>query len=296
MSALSTSIARLLPGLSYEEYCALSAVNSTMLRKIDGLTLEHAAVYMRGEVKDDSEALDFGHSFHELLLRGKEDFAVHPETYAAPKDHDKVKKGLIAVGDPLPWNWSAGICKEWRKPHEGKIIHSQEEADAIRAMVRAVAANEEIAPYLAGQMEIAAECELRGRKFKALIDLLPTNPAAPVIDFKKCRSASPRAFVGDAIKRGYHLQASLYLDVLAECEPRRHAFWFVAVEDAPPHAIGITKWTDQPCSLLRVGRRRYRNAVLALEKAEQDGHWPGWKSVEAEEFAPTWMKEELENT
>lgn len=285
-------VAQLHRGLSYEEYCALPGVNSSLLKEIDKSTLAHAKAVLDGTRIRTSDALDFGHSFHELLLRDREEFVVHPETYAAPKEHTKVKKGEIPEGFPLPWIWTANICKEWAKPHAGKIIHTAEEAANIRAMTQAVRANAELSPYLTGDTEVCITGERKGAPLKCLIDLLPTD--GPVIDFKKCRSASPRMFVGDALKLGYHLQAAFYLDLLAQTGDRRSSFWFVAVEDSAPYAVTVVKFSDTPLSLLRVGRAHYRAAFDKLMNAQQTGEWPAYASCDAEDYAPNWMKEELE--
>lgn len=283
-------------GLSFEQYCALPGINASLLKEIDKTTLRHAEAMLKGTRKRESDALDFGHSFHEMLLRGVEDFAVHPPTYAAPKGHTKVKSGEIQEGDPLPWNWAAGICKDWGKPHGDKIIHSEEEAGEIRGMVAAVRARDDLSEYLNGDTEFAATAERQGEPVKALIDLLPSDPSAPIIDFKKCRSASPRAFVADALKLGYHLQAAFYLDVLAACGIKRDAFWFVAVEDKAPHAISICRFKEGPLTFIRNGRAHYRAAFAKLLNARKTGEWPEWESCDAEDFAPTWMREELEQT
>lgn len=287
----------ILPGLSFDEYRALPGFNASLLKVADSRSLAHAKAYIDGLPSPNSDALDFGSSFHNLLLRGVEDFVVRPDTYPAPEKHAKVKAGECKPGDPLPWNGNAGACKDWLSENaKGKLVHDAESAASLRGMVTALRAHPEIAPHLNGQCELAVTAERKGLQYKALVDLLPDDPSAPVIDFKSCRSCNPRRFVADAVKLGYHLQSALYVDVLAWNEIQRKEFWFVAVEDAPPYVIWIMKMRDEPLRILRVGRARYRAAVQKLVAAESADLWPGYESVEPEDLAPAYLKDELEQT
>ena len=281
---------------TYEQYCALPGYNASLLKVVDSRSLLHARAYMDGQMERQSDALDFGTSFHELLLRDREDFVVHPETYPATKTSTAVKEGKCQPGDPIPWNMAATYCKEWVREHSsGSTVYEAAEATKLRFMVDAVKAHPELAPLLHGQSELAVTHEKDGVKYKALVDLLPVDKTSPVIDFKTCRSAKPSAFVRDAINFGYPIQAALNLDLLRWNGDSRSEFWFVAIEDAPPFAIWIMKLRDVELSLLRMGRRRYRAAVKKLQEAEYTGIWPAYEDGEPENFIPSYLKPELEH-
>lgn len=287
----------IIPGLSYEEYCQLPGINSSLLKVVSGSSMLHARAYLDGKLKKESDALDFGHSFHEMLLRGNEDFVTRPDTYPAPAKHEKVKAGEIKEGDPLPWNANAGVCKTWIKENaNGKTVHTQNETDSLRGMVEAVKANAELAPHLDGECELAVTGERNGVAYKSLIDLLPRNQELAVVDFKKCVSANPRVFVPSAVKYGYLIQAALNLDVLAWNGQKRSQFWFVAVEDSAPFAISIMKLRDEPLRLLRVGRSRYRDAVKLILESNKTGQWSSYSDYDPEEYAPAYIKDEIERT
>jgi hypothetical protein len=190
-------------GLSYEEYSDLPGITSTLLKLVSKTTLKHARAYLDGSMARESDALDFGHSFHELLLRGKEDFAVYPATYTSTPEkvmlttefdgewspQTKVcrqwkasfeaqgyevltPEQLAKASEPKAWNWNSNTCKAFAAKHAGKIIHSEEEASSIRSMVAAVRTNEELLPYLDGDTEIAITSERKGEPVKCLVDLL----------------------------------------------------------------------------------------------------------------------------
>lgn len=284
----------IIPDLTYEQYEKLPGFNSSLLKIVANESLQHAKAYMDGRRKE-SEALDFGHSFHELLLRGREDFIAHPATYPAPADHKEVKAFNMRAGDPLPWNGNAKICKEWIKQNAtGKTLLDEEDVSNLRGMIAAIRANEDLAPYLNGRSEVAITAERRGEHFKCLTDLLPDK--GPMIDFKKTQSANPRKFVAEALKWGYHIQGALNIDVLAWNGDVREEFWDVAVEEKPPHAIWIMKMRDTSPSLMRVARDKYRSALALLLSAIKSNQWPGYQPAEPEAFLPAWMISEFERT
>lgn len=282
--------------LTYEQYDVLAGYNASLLKIPASQSLLHAKAYIDGQ-RHSSGALDFGHSFHELLLRGKEDYVVRPDTYPAPKDHEKVKKKMIAEGDPLPWNNGAGACKTWLAEHnpDGKIIHTLEEVANMRGMIDAIRNDPDVSPYLDGQCELAVTAERRGVSYKCLVDLLPTK--GPIIDFKKAKSANPRQFVKQAIDKGYLIQAALNMDVLWWNGEERTEFWFVAVEAEPPYAIWPMVLKDESPSFIRMGRAAYLSAVNLLEQAKKNGEWPSYpRDVQPEALIPGWMAAELERT
>lgn len=286
----------LIKGLSFAEYSDLTGVNCSLLKLVHRYSLAHVKAEIDGLITRESDALDFGQSFHSLLLRGESNYVVRPETYPAGKAHPKVKAKEISEGDPLPWNGNAGCCKDWESEHINAQVHDLAEVEAMQGMVESVKSDSHLSVMLSGDCEIAATGEKNGVLLKCLIDLLPSDPKAPVIDFKKARSCEPGKFVKDANDLGYFMQAAFTLDVLNLCGQGRSSFWFVAVEDNPPYALSIIGFDDIPGSLLRVGRRRYKAALAKLLMARESNCWPGYGLNTAEDFAPVWLKDELEAT
>ena len=280
--------------LPFEEYRKRPGANSSILKLVDSSSLKRVRAELNGEVEHDTDATDFGDCFHALLLEGRIKYTIEPETYPAPKDHEKVKKGAIKEGDPLPWNNGAGICKQWAGQQGELVILTKKEAENLEAMVAAVHDCAELQPYLKGDCELSVFAERQGFPVKARIDLLP--PSGPVIDFKKTRNAEPGAFVRQMLDLRYHMQAAWNIDVLKAAGIERDEFWFVAVEDKAPFDVTILKLKDQAISFLRVGRVKCRQAFQKLKNAHAEDHWPTYGAHHAEDHAKPWMMQELELT
>lgn len=284
-------------GVRFEDYGRQKGVNASLLKTVHNHSLAHAKAQLEGKFKQSSDALDFGTSFHELLLRGRKDYIIRPSTYAAPPKHEKVKAGVVKEGDPLPWNANAAACKAWLAEMAGaSTILSEEDAADIEAMVAAVRSEADLALYLndTTDCEVAAICDKNGQRMKAMIDLLPNGEDSPVIDFKSAGSAKPERFIKDVANFGYDMQMAFYLDVLRELGQKRQHFWIVAVESSAPHAACVYKFTDEPVSFIWSGRRKYREAMDRYVTAKETQCWPGYGSIHTpEHFAPHWMKEEL---
>lgn len=288
-------VSEIITKLPYADYAKRPGVNATLLKLVHKKSLLHAKAYLDGTYAEESDVLDFGTCFHSLALEGREDFSVHPATYAAPATHEKVKKGEIKEGDPLPWNFNAGVCAKWKTAQpKGRIILNESEEMRVRAMSNAVRAA--LGEKIKGRIELSMFGERDGIPMKSRADLIPDDEDAPIIDLKSCASAEPFKFMRSSLDLGYHLQAALTLDVARMCGIDRKSFWLVAAESEPPHAIAILKFDDTPLSLLRVGRSAYRAAFKRLIQAQETGRWPSYGSHHAEDFAPAWMKNELEMT
>lgn len=270
--------------LPFADYLARPGVNGTILKAVDRYSLAHARAILDG-VGDDEEsaAQELGTSFHALLLEGRIDYEVHPATYLHPKEGEK------------KWNWNANACKEWALPHEqaSKTILTEGAAKSVEAMVASV--HDELRGIdLAGDRELSVFAEKDGLPVKCRVDLLPKN--GPVIDFKSAACAQPEEFLRQSLKLRYHLQCAWILDVLRWAGIDRKEVWLVGVESKPPFACCVLKFADIPCSFLRVGRRHCRTAFQQLKNAYESKLWPGYGQHPAENFAPKWQMDELEQT
>lgn len=306
----------MIPNIQREAYDALPGYNASLLKIAATQTLQHAKAYIDGHRREETGALSFGTSFHEMALENKERFIIRPGTYPTPADHADVKKKATnpdtcapwKEGDPRPWTLAANACKAWLREHNpnGLTVHSAEEVADMRGMAEAVRNHPDLAPIFAQgcQYELAVTAERNGIAYKGLLDIVPPAPAtyndmhaSPLIDLKSCTSARPEIFVKDIISRGYHIQAALNLDLLSWSGDVRTRFWFVAIESAYPYAIWISKLEDASPSIIRMGRAKYRQAVSLLETAKKTGEWPAYPSdIQPEACVPGWMFAELERT
>jgi hypothetical protein len=270
--------------LPFEEYVKRPGVNGSLLKTVDRYSLAHAKAQLDGLDEYESDALDFGTSFHALLLEGRVDYALIPDTY----ENDK--------GEVKPWSWNANVCKKWEADQGGRTPLTKKEVETLEKMVAAVHDNPQVRPFLNGDTELSVFAEREGLPVKARIDLLPSDPQGPVIDFKKARSSEPGQFLKSSLDLRYHMSAAWNLDVLRWTGDERKEFWLVAVEDRPPYAVSVLKFLDVPMSFIRVGRSKCRTAFKHLQNAYATNRWPDYGTHVAEDHAKPWMLPELELT
>lgn len=287
-------VAEIIKGMPMEEYKARPGVNGSLLATIDLYCLKIAKAELDGLRDTETDAKSFGTAFHSLFLEGKRDYSIRPDTYPAPARHDKVKKGEINEGDPLPWNANAKECSDWLTANPNWMKTT--EATDLEGMAAALSSDPQIAQYLEGaDKEVSVFAVHDGIPVKARIDILPK--VGPVMDPKKTTCAEGRAFItNDFIKYRYFMKCAWHLDVLRWAGDTRSEFWLLPVESDPPYAHGIVKLVDQSMSFLRMGRRRCRVAFAKVKEAYEKNRWPAYGSYPPEEFAPAWMMQELEMT
>jgi PDDEXK-like domain of unknown function (DUF3799) len=270
---------QIIKGMSEEMYASRNEyVRSTLLKKVITEPLSTVKCIIDGTIKFESDALKMGNGFHDLLLEGKRNYIVRPDEYQFGKK----------------WTRAAKYCDEWEKKQTLPIV-SAREVESLEGMVAAVHAHPELKDLLNGQCELAIFVD-KIAKLKCRIDLLPRDPDAPVIDFKKSRDASPTEFTKQLFNLKYYLSAAMYLDILHAVDIHRKEIWYVAVEDFKPYNIWICKMVDRPVSFLEFGRKEYREAYHKLMKAIQTNHWPTYQSSEPEEHMTAWMQTALEST
>lgn len=265
----------IIKGMSYSTYESRNEyINSGKLKAVLSEPLATVKAMIDGRLTFESEAMQFGTHFHSLLLEGREDFVVRPATYAFGK----------------PWHGGATFCKEW-EAKQTKPAVNESQVENLRGMCDALRSHPELAPLLCGQCELSVFVDKNGNKLKARIDLLPDDPSAPVIDFKKTRDASPAEFVKQLFNLKYYVSAAMYLDVLRAVDVKRKEFWFVAIEEFVPYNIYICKLVDRPVSFIDEGRRAYRSAYHTLMTAMRTNSWPTYPTSEAEDHMTPWMQQ-----
>lgn len=217
-------------------------------------------------------------------------YAIRPDTYPAPKDHQKVKSKLINEGDPLPWNGNATFCREW--------------ADSIREMgripvsvdgsIQASIAAEKIRsdPYFAALMEgakfqVLVEGEYHWNGIivpvRCLIDVVPDADGLEghvLADGKTSMNASAEAFQNQIHRYGYDAQAAFDIDLFnAATGERRNQWAFIVQENYAPFAIA-SHYIDEedfgPTPFIKNGRNTYTAAIQRYANCLKTGKWPGY--------------------
>jgi hypothetical protein len=268
--------------MPYADYAKRPGVNASLLKLVHRKSLLHAKAYLDGKYEEESDELAFGKCFHSLALEGREDFVQIPDTYTNDK------------GEVKPWNWNANACKAWGDEQGDKTPLKVGEVEACRGMADSVF--DYLGGKVKGRIEVSLFADKDGIPLKCRVDLLPHDKETPIVDLKSCQSAEPSKFLRSSIELGYHMQAAFALDVARLCGFERDTFSLLAVESNAPHAACILNFSDEPMSLLRLGRIHYRTALQRLINAQKTNRWDGYGEHAAENFAPAWIAKELEVT
>lgn len=246
--------------------------------------------WLKGWHSEETDAKDWGTLVETLLLQPKsfsDGWAVKPETYPAPKDHAKVKKGEIAAGDPLPWNANAGECKAWEAAHEGKELvkfNTMKSAELATAELRE---DPDCGPYLqCSAPQVFLMAEYRDKEtglvvpVKGMLDLLPDRQdklfGKSIGDLKCVQGASLGAWNYAIKSYRHHWQAALYL-WLSQTLPNelgeRLEFRHILSETCPPYEV-----TGYQMSLefLELGKGKVLDALKFYAACLKANHWPGY--------------------
>lgn len=259
--------------------------------------------WRNGYESPESRSKEFGEVYDCLTLspiQWPKRFVVKPETYPAPKTHEKVKKGEIKAGDPLPWNGNSQACKVWEKAFAGKQIVSADLNRKVHAALKVLESDEKASDLLKSgvtQVWISADCNDRATGLtvpvKALIDLVPMadHPLYGewLVDLKTATSAAPGRFCRDVYAYNYDLQAAWYLDLYnAATGENRCDFCHIVQENFPPYELRVPILGRR---FIERGRLRYQAAIELYCRCLCSGHWPGydrsdtqWPITEPEEW------------
>lgn len=161
----------------------------------------------------------------------------------------------------------------------GKIPLLAWENRAIDAMARALAADEEAAPFLTGdgRPEVSAYFEdaPTGVLRRCRFDWLPTvgNGRLVIADYKTAASADEEKWKKAAADYGFEMQAAWYLDAaIALGLDDDPAFAFIVQEKTPPYLVAVYQLD---ADALQVGRYRNRQALELFAHCRATNTWPG---------------------
>lgn len=267
---------RIVENLLDHEYHRSPGLSSTIL-KAYGASAEKGKATEDGIITIGEKVAAYGQAFHCATLEPAvfaKTYITKPETYPAPADHAKVKKGEIKPGHPLPWNGNAKICEDWEKQQTAKIISSDDLAD-FRGMSAALRRDERMGPFMraAGRNELSLFAEIDGVPVRARLDRLIDGGS--IVDLKSTVSSEPFAFTRQMIKLRYHVQAYWYARVLEACKLPFNGFVFGAVEKTAPYAVLCCELDDEA---FNKGREEGERLFELYRKCHREKKWPGYIS------------------
>ena len=94
-----------------------------------------------------------------------------------------------------------------------------------------------------------------------------------IVDYKTTDDAETERFMRQAIKLGYDLQASYYLDGVKANTGEDYIFVFIAQEKKPPYAVNILQADD---IFIRSGREVYKAMLQTYKECSETGNWYGY--------------------
>jgi hypothetical protein len=253
------------------------------------LFAECPAKWLAGATTEGSDATWWGSLMDCLLLdneRFERDYVVRPNTYAAPADHTKVKKGKIKEGDPLPWNSNAKVCEDWEDQQGGKeIVSAKDFAEATSALDR-FHKDQELSDLLeCSKFSVMILTGYHDRQtkivvpFKLLIDILPAKNSrfSNIIgDLKSTRNAAHKAWQRDVDEYDLDAQGAAYLDAFnAVTGEERDTFSHAIQENKFPW---ITARRFLSSEFLKLGRGKIVSALRRYAQCLETDTWPDYDS------------------
>lgn len=180
----------------------------------------------------------------------------------------------------------------------GLTILNPEQGDMIADVVKAVRGHFAANRLLNGAKETAYfwTDDATGERCKCRVDSeLDLAGVHYIVDLKTCADASTDAFMRDAIKYGYHLQAAMYREGVKAVTGKESAFVFVAVEKAPPYAINILHANQ---AFITYGMDEFRYLMGYYHECKKRNEWPafcGFKNTEINMLGlPNYLKNMVE--
>lgn len=254
-------MAGLVPGVPSEIYHSMPGMSKTGLDRF-ARSPAHFRAYLEG-AKLETSALRFGRIFHRFILE--------PDVCrlaVAPAMDKRTKSGKA--------EYEAFLLES-----DGCDVVSLEESEQLNRMRDAVYAHPSASALLTGGKSEYSRWwydEQSGELCKCRPDYHREDGI--VADLKSTEDASPAGFAKSCAKYRYHVQAAFYLDGL-----KGEYFPFIAVEKAPPYAVGVYVLGAEE---IEMGRYTYKRDLMRLADCKISHSWPAYSDRIEELRLPAW--------
>ena len=186
---------------------------------------------------------------------------------------------------------------------EGREIIKQRDVDDAHRLVHAVRAWNKW-PLLCGKAPVTERSYWwrdaeTGVLCRCRVDMQNDDEdgLALVTDLKTTGDASPRTFVGQCLRLGYHRSAAWYSDGVRAVTGRKVDFVIVAAEYTAPCSVAGYAMTSSEAMTHQhlLGQKQNREALETLARCEAANDWPGYQSGEIRSLElPPWAIREAE--
>lgn len=253
--------------MTEEEYRAAPGVNKSTLWWIRK-SPAHYRYYLTNP-QQETPALKMGRAIHAAILQPK---AFEKGYVASPGFDRRTKEGKAA--------YDAFMIEA-----AGREVLSAEEMEQCQAIKKAVTGCESARQLLEGcetEKPFFWHDDESGILCKCRVDAI--RPGV-LVDLKTCADASTEAFTRDAIKYGYDVQAAHYVHGVKASSGTAPAFYFIAVEKAPPYAVNVIKASD---GFLDRGMMQRFDLLARLKECQEADSWPDYG--ESDLILPAWAE------
>jgi exodeoxyribonuclease VIII len=171
---------------------------------------------------------------------------------------------------------SVAARAEWKLANADKVAISEPDAELVRGMGEAITRHDvarellsDCAPEVSVfwcDFEHDAICRIR-------IDAAPRDDRPYIVDLKTAADASYEAFARAVHNFRYHVSAAMYLDGARHASRGVERYYFVVVENKPPHAVAVYELDNEYAN---IGRILYRRDLAAFVLATETGEFPGY--------------------
>jgi len=198
-------------------------------------------------------------------------------THKAVLEPDKYDQSVIIAPD-VDKRTKAGKAQwtSFQEKAKGKIIITQDEADAIEGMKESIYNN--ITAYdlmLEGTPEQSIFFEDPVHNFLCKVRPDWYTSLKEVVDIKTCLDAGYDGFSRAIANYKHHWQALFYLNGLTAVTGLEHdKFIFIAVEKDPPYAAAVYEATKD---MLKTARKQIAPLLDVYAECLKTGVWPGYK-------------------
>jgi hypothetical protein len=271
--------------LSEDEYHHLRYFSNSVAGKL--LRCPALAKYQM-ECGEETEALRWGSMFHKRILEPDQFDSAYITGPNVAKNTKKWKEFLADI-DP----------DDTRQPIK------ESEAEDAAAIERAVWSDPVCKSLLSGKgrnevsiiwdRTINVDGQTHQVRCKGRLDrLTAADGYSAIVDLKSTQNASTGEFSRSCGVYGYHRQAAMYLDgcaaldILKGQEPKQRRYIFIAVEKAPPFAVGVYELDDES---IRAGRSQYVRLLEQWQECVTLDQWPsytGWNGGIETISVPQW--------
>ena len=231
--------------------------------------------------ENDNEVFQFGRAYHKLMLE-PDDF--DNEFVVSPKFDRRTKEGKAAY-------------EEFVKESEGKEVITEETYQKLLEMQIALYNTPFVKLLIKGEHEKSffwtdeksgVPCKCRPDSFGEI------KGNYVCIDLKTTQNAETQAFMRDAIKYGYDIQAAHYCEGLEIHYKKPFKFIFIAQEKTAPYLVNVL---EADAYFMAAGKEVKDVLLERYKECLEKDEWPGYmdESIGINSLSvPAWMKDSLD--